>query len=164
MRFIENTLLKDEKIVFATRPHWVVFLNPALILCLIFVLQWDGVRAIGNVHIYDHSLQFWLTAGVFLAAVVAALNALMVRKTSEYGITNKRILMKTGLIQRQTSELFLDKVEAIYVDQSILGRILNYGVLNIVGTGGSRDPFYCVPDPLHFRKVAQQQIDLFAEG
>ena len=69
--------------------------------------------------------------------------------------------MKTGLIQRYSLELFLDKIEAIYVDQTILGRLLNYGVIIVVGTGGSKDLFTNVPNPLEFRRMVQQQIDTY---
>ncbi len=77
---------------------------------------------------------------------------------SEYGITDKRILMKTGFIQRQSLELFLDKVESIKVDQSLLGRLLNFGGIIVVGTGGSHDRFFDIEDPLKFRKKTQETL------
>ena len=49
------------------------------------------------------------------------------RWTTETDVTNLRVVHKTGFIKRQTFEMSLDKVESVDVNQSILGRILNYG-------------------------------------
>jgi len=76
--------------------------------------------------------------------------------TSEFAITSKRIIIKVGLIRRRTMELNIPKVESVHVDQSILGRILGYGSISIVGTGGSRETFNKISKPLDFRKAFQQ--------
>jgi uncharacterized membrane protein YdbT with pleckstrin-like domain len=76
--------------------------------------------------------------------------------TSEFAVTNKRIMIKVGLISRRTLEMNLAKVESVNVDQSILGRILGYGNITIIGTGGTREPFYRISRPLDFRKAVQQ--------
>ena len=76
--------------------------------------------------------------------------------TSEFVITNKRIIIKVGLISRRTLEMNLAKLESVNVDQSILGRILGYGTITVIGTGGTREPFYHISKPLDFRKAFQQ--------
>ena len=76
--------------------------------------------------------------------------------TSEYAITNKRVIIKVGLIRRRTIEMNVKKVESINVDQSIFGRILGYGDITVVGTGGSRETFETLADPIGFRKKFQQ--------
>lgn len=76
--------------------------------------------------------------------------------TSEFAITNKRIIIKVGFISRRTLELNLAKVESVNVDQSILGRILGYGTIIVVGTGGTKEPFSDICTPLEFRKQFQQ--------
>jgi uncharacterized membrane protein YdbT with pleckstrin-like domain len=78
--------------------------------------------------------------------------------TTEMAITNKRVIIKTGLISRDTLEMNLDKVETILVDQSILGRIFGYGTLEIVGTGGTREPFEQVADAMTFRKQFNEAV------
>lgn len=76
--------------------------------------------------------------------------------TSEFAITDKRIIIKTGFISRQTLEMNLNKVEAVNVDQSILGRILGYGSIIIIGIGGTKERFCDISDPMLFRKTFQQ--------
>jgi uncharacterized membrane protein YdbT with pleckstrin-like domain len=76
--------------------------------------------------------------------------------TSEFAITNKRIIVKQGFVSRRTMELNLNKVESVSVDQSILGRILNYGSITVLGTGGTREQFANLAAPLEFRKRFQE--------
>ena len=76
--------------------------------------------------------------------------------TDEFAITNKRVIVKTGLIRRKTVELNLTKIESVNVNQSILGRILGFGSIQIVGTGGTRESFTNIRKPLRFRKKFQE--------
>ena len=80
--------------------------------------------------------------------------------TSEFAITNKRVIVKMGLIRRQTVELNLQRVESVSVDQTIMGRILGYGTITIIGTGGTREPFRRIAHPLEFRKAVEEQLSL----
>jgi len=83
--------------------------------------------------------------------------ALIFYYTTEYTITNKKVLMKEGLIARKTDELLLSKVEGIDVDQGIQGRILGYGDLVFTGTGSQSVVFSMVPKPL-IKKLELQEL------
>jgi uncharacterized membrane protein YdbT with pleckstrin-like domain len=65
------------------------------------------------------------------------------------------VIIKVGLIQRRTLELLIRQVEAISVDQSLTGRILNFGTITLSGTGGVRETFHNISDPLEFRRSIQ---------
>ncbi|MCF8254361.1 MAG: PH domain-containing protein [Bacteroidia bacterium] len=78
------------------------------------------------------------------------------RWTDEFAITNKRVIIKIGLIRRRTIELNLTKIESVNVVQSVLGRILGFGSIIIVGTGGSKETFPNIKKPLKFRKKFQE--------
>ena len=95
---------------------------------------------------------------VLLFGLLAALPALIVFKTSEFGVTNKRVIIKVGLVRRRTLELLLGQVEAISVDQDILGRIFGFGEITLTGTGGIREVFNKIGKPLEFRRQIQSQI------
>jgi uncharacterized membrane protein YdbT with pleckstrin-like domain len=83
--------------------------------------------------------------------------AILQKKTTEMAVTNKRVIIKTGIISRRTIEMNLSKVENIEVNQSIIGRIFGYGIITIVGTGGTHEPFKDVSQPLEFRKAVLAQ-------
>ena len=79
--------------------------------------------------------------------------------TSEFAITTERVIIKMGLIARRTLEMNLSKIETVNVDQSIMGRILNYGSITVIGTGGTHEVFHNIASPMEFRK-AFQEIDI----
>ena len=99
--------------------------------------------------------------GIILSVVVIGLfmllGAFIRRVTTELAVTNKRVIIKTGWLSRRTLEMNLAKVENIAVDQSIMGRIFGYGSITVVGTGGTREPFHNIANPLNFRKAVQAQ-------
>lgn len=76
--------------------------------------------------------------------------------TNEFVITNKRIVIKRGLVARTTFEMNLNKVETVNVDQSFWGRIFGFGTITIIGTGGTRELFDSIRKPLEFRRRFQE--------
>jgi uncharacterized membrane protein YdbT with pleckstrin-like domain len=97
---------------------------------------------------------FW--PAIFFFLVVPLVAAMIRNATSEFAVTNRRVIVKVGLINRNTLELNLAKVESIGVDQSLLGRMLNYGTIVVVGTGGTREPFANISHPLDFRRAVNE--------
>jgi uncharacterized membrane protein YdbT with pleckstrin-like domain len=75
------------------------------------------------------------------------------RATTELAVTNRRVIHKSGLIRRHTVEMSRPQVESVDVDQSMLGRMLNFGDITVRGTGTTFEPFRCVADPLRFRSA-----------
>lgn len=101
---------------------------------------------------------FWPVIFSLVLIGIPWLIAAILRKiTTEMAVTNKRVIIKTGIISRKTLEMNLSKIENIAVDQSILSRILGYGMITVVGTGGTHEPFKNVAQPLEFRNAVQAQ-------
>jgi uncharacterized membrane protein YdbT with pleckstrin-like domain len=94
---------------------------------------------------------------VIVIGVFLLIGALIRRFTTELAVTNKRVIIKTGWLSRKTLEMNLAKIENIAVDQSIIGRLFGYGTIAVVGTGGTREPFHNIANPLEFRKAVQAQ-------
>jgi uncharacterized membrane protein YdbT with pleckstrin-like domain len=78
--------------------------------------------------------------------------------SSEFVVTNRRVIMKTGLIARNTLEMNLTKIESVTVDQSIMGRILGFGSITLVGNGSTRERFDGISRPMVFRRNFQELI------
>lgn len=98
----------------------------------------------------------WIIFVSLKAVLTLFIAPLIAFSTSEFAITNKRVIIKVGLISRRTLEMNLNKIESVNVNQGILGRMLGYGTIVIVGTGGTKEPFASISDPLTFRKNFQQ--------
>lgn len=80
------------------------------------------------------------------------------RISSEFAITDKRIIIKTGLLSRHTVELNVRQVESVNVQQSLVGRMLDYGSVTVVGSGGTREVLSYIAKPLEFRRAYQRQL------
>ena len=88
---------------------------------------------------------------LFVPGLAWAAWAWFARWTTEIAVTDRRVIYKRGFIQRHTVEMNVDKVESVDVDQSILGRIFNYGDITVRGTGATLEPFRSIEAPLDFR-------------
>ena len=142
MGYIEANLLDGERIVHKAHLHWLIFWKVPVVLALSVPL---------------FSLDPRVGAVVFALGLLFAIPPLVALTTSEFGVTTKRVIIKAGVMRRRTLELLLRQVEAISVDQSLMGRILNYGSLTLSGTGGFREVFHNIAAPLEFRRQIQSQ-------
>lgn len=160
MGYIESNLLKDEKLVYITAPHWIIFWNGSITV-FFALLVWMFAPTGFAVPLTAHwTLRDFAGIALFLVGAYWLITAYIYYRTSEYAVTDRRVSIKVGWIERESLELLLDKVEGVLVDQSIPGRIFNYGAITIIGTGGTKDRFPYIPDPLLFRKKVQEQIEL----
>jgi membrane protein YdbS with pleckstrin-like domain len=147
-RYIDEILQPGEKVLYSTNAHWIFFL-PAIagwIVAIVFVV-----------------LSYLVPAGApaLLCLSMAAISAVVAlyktvtawfhRWTTETDVTSLRVVHKTGFITRQTFEMSLDKVESVDVNQSILGRIFNYGNVTIRGVGEGVETIRTIASPLAFR-------------
>jgi uncharacterized membrane protein YdbT with pleckstrin-like domain len=159
MSYIKTNLLKNEHVVYITQMHWIIFGTPVALLAVAVIFSLFGPHLFPGVIPFSRiRLSTVIILVCLVSAIFAGINALIQYLTSEYGVTNKRVMMKTGWISRDSVEVFIDRLEAMHVMQSILGRIFDYGTLVITGVGGTQDIFHYVPRPLNFRRIAQDQI------
>ena len=110
-------------------------------------------------HTYCAAAIFGVTIVFLPVSAALLLYAYLKIRSTEMGITSKRIIKKSGVIMRDTAEIRLCKVESISVQQGLLGRIFGYGTVTIVGTGGNGAVMKGVADPLAFRMAADAAFE-----
>jgi len=93
-----------------------------------------------------------------LVALIIFAYGLAKRNATEMAVTNRRVLIKTGMASRRTLDMVLNKVESIAVQETFLGRMLGYGSVVVRGTGGTPESFVMIAHPQQFRQSVQQQI------
>jgi len=147
---VERHLLPGERVLYKTRLHWVLFVKPVLVLLAGVVLT------ILLRQVQDPPWLWMIGAAVALVGLLWGLVHYVELMTSEFAVTTSRLIFKVGLISRYTTELLLSKVESIGVQQGLMGRLLNHGDLTVTGTGGAREVFRRVRDPIGFRNHVQQ--------
>jgi uncharacterized membrane protein YdbT with pleckstrin-like domain len=148
MSYIDKNLLSDEKILFRTKKSFIIFLIPvcwtiAAGFCFMnsnpYVVKVAWAPSLAAIF-------FWLYQGINYIS-------------SDFAITNKRILMREGFFFRHTNDTRLTTIANVNVNQSLLAQALNYGTVFINTFGGNADPFTEIENPFEFQKTLQQQID-----
>jgi uncharacterized membrane protein YdbT with pleckstrin-like domain len=148
MSYINSVLQPGETVQFRSRLHWMVYI-PGLLLLIPAI-----AAGIGGNYLDDQNMRYicWAVGLVFLLFAVLKLLAEWLRRMStEIAVTDRRVIYKRGLVRRFTVEINNDKIESVDVDQSVLGRIFNFGTVVIRGTGSAVEPIHNIDDPLHFR-------------
>jgi uncharacterized membrane protein YdbT with pleckstrin-like domain len=147
-RYIDEILQPGEKVLYSTNAHWMFYL-PAIaawVVALILLILSRATTTEGIVLLCLSAAAVVAIAGLYWSA-----KAWFHRWTTETDVTNLRVIHKTGFITRKTFEMSLDKVESVDVNQSILGRILNYGDVTILGVGEGKQTISTIASPLAFR-------------
>ncbi|RPI22432.1 MAG: PH domain-containing protein [Acidobacteria bacterium] len=148
MGYVDKNLVPGEEIVYRAHIHLIIFLSAAVL-----ALFGTVVLALG---LFYHLIVVWVLGALGLAyGLGVALTRYVRYATSEFAVTNKRVLIKLGLFRRHTLELLLSRLETIGVEQGLLARAFNYGTIVVTGTGGTREPFPQISKPLEFRRQVQ---------
>lgn len=104
-----------------------------------------------------------LAATIVVAGVAWLVIGLIRRSSTELAVTNRRVIAKFGFVRRSTVELNIAKIESVRVEQSIMGRLLDYGSVYVTGTGSTMDPIPFIANPIAFRQAVQQATDAVQE-
>jgi uncharacterized membrane protein YdbT with pleckstrin-like domain len=150
MSYVESNLIPGEQVLYKTGLHWIVFFWP------VFFAVFFGLGGLPLLFMRESAIVGFL---LLVFAGLLVLLGYLTRKATEMAVTNKRIVIKTGLVSRRTFELLLSKVESIGVEEGLLGRMLGYGSVVVRGTGGTPEPFKNVAHPLEFRRQVQQRVE-----
>ena len=147
-RYIDDILQPGEKVLYSTNAHWI-FYWPAILAWLVAITLFILSRIATTEGVVLLCLS--ASAVVAIAALYWTVRAWFHRWTTETDVTNLRVVHKTGFIKRRTFEMSLDKVESVDVNQTILGRLLNYGDVTILGVGEGKETIATIASPLTFR-------------
>ncbi len=154
MSYVKSVLQPGEEIVMRGRLHWIAYWQAIIYLVLGSALVWWEYKFL-QTHRYGDTI-IGTTAIIFgVLFLYSFLRAWFKRWITEIAVTNRRIIYKTGLVYRHTEEMNMDKVASVDVDQSILGRMLDYGTVHIIGTGGAQTIDHESHGIEHLHQIAQ---------
>ncbi|HEV7881188.1 PH domain-containing protein [Bradyrhizobium sp.] len=147
-RYIDDILQPGEKVLYSTNAHWIFYL-PAIAAWIATI----AFLVISRMFETETPMLFCLALAAIsaLAALYWTLTAWFHRWTTETDVTDLRVVHKTGFIKRETFEIGIDKVASVNVNQSIMGRILNYGDVTLETMGDAEKTIDKVTSPLEFR-------------
>ncbi|MFO1018414.1 MAG: PH domain-containing protein [Hyphomonadaceae bacterium] len=128
MRYIDESLANGETII--RRGKWPT---------IFWVGAWAALLLLGII-----------VVGVFMFAAAA-----IKMKTTDFAVTNRRVILKTGWLNRQTQELAVESVEGVSLNQSLIARLFGYGRVVVTGTGDAIIAFPPMARPVAFRRAIE---------
>jgi uncharacterized membrane protein YdbT with pleckstrin-like domain len=153
MGYDDRQLGPGEEVLARTRLHPVIFAEAATFAT--FVLGTAALIIARNELAPDTVRLLWLVAAVLGA--LAFVSPYLRWRISEFTVTTRRVIVKSGLLSRHALELPLPKVETIAVDKTLCGRWLGYGTLRLVGKGDTVDEYPRVRGAEVLREAALRQ-------
>ena len=153
MSYIQKNLMTNEKIIYQTKLNWILYFKSLMVMLIGFLLFGLSVYSRNNSFLFGMA-ELFLIFGIISSGITY-----IEIKTFEFAVTNKRVLIKQGILRTQSQEIMLNKVEGIYVEQGIIDRLVNSGSIIIKGTGGSQNPLRHIDNPFQFRIAVNEQIE-----
>lgn len=162
MSNLSKHLSPGEKLVYATRIHWVVF-SQALVLLVATFFAWSvlpGYLSFRQSIYIGLRFDQVITLTLCIACLVAGLRAWIQYASTWYVVTDQRVFWRRGWLVRQYAEVLISRIESVSLRQSLMGQLFNYASLNIIGTGGSVEYFIDLPNPAAFQNALQSRLSL----
>ena len=144
MSYIQNNLQAGEVIKYKADIHWYIFVYPAILLLLGAFFSSAQTGFI-----------YYIGLLLLLLGLFQLIKRVLLKMGAEYVVTNKKVILKSGILSRDALELILSKCEGLRINQSIMGRILGFIV---VTTGGATNQFNFIANPMKFRNEINAQI------
>lgn len=146
MSYIQNNLQAGEEIKYKADIHWYIFAYPVILLLLsaFFSSAQTG-------------LFYYVSILLLLSGLFQLIKRILLKMGAEYVVTNKKVILKSGILNRDALELVLNKSEGIRINQSLMGRMLGFGSI-VVTTGGVTNKFDFITNPIKFRNEINAQI------
>jgi uncharacterized membrane protein YdbT with pleckstrin-like domain len=163
LSYAEKHLIAGETVKYETRLHWIVMLGhlataAVFELLAIILLAASFSRSAGAKATPSRGIVLLGALLFFVIGAIFFIVGLLKRTVTEMAVTNKRVIVKSGLADRRTTEILLSRIESVVVDEPAMGRILGYGTVIVRGTGGTPEIFEKIQNPLKLREQVQSQI------
>lgn len=165
MNYIESTKSNGENILkFFNISKWTylqvylqLIVGIGIIITSAFILNFDLSQLSKVINGEQIILAIRVTATII---ILKSLYDIFVLKSINMGITTKRIVFKKGIIARKTNEIRLEAIKTVEVNQSIMGRILDYGDVKVTGRGNSIIEFKGVDSPITIKREIESVLNL----
>jgi len=144
MSYVDRILEPGEQVRYRTTISWTVYSNGIWVALAALVCGYLGFKL-------NLDWLYWVAVALALIALALFAHGLIIRASTEIAVTDRRIVFKRGLIRRHTVEMNMQKVESVDVDQTLLGRLFDYGDVTVRGVGSTFERMRFVDAPLRLR-------------
>jgi uncharacterized membrane protein YdbT with pleckstrin-like domain len=151
MSYLKSILQPGERIIMVGKLHWIIYgrtISLVIVGAVLVILENALLGGTGRGYAIS------ITTIVFgVVILISFIHAWFIQWITELAVTDRRVIYKRGFISRHTVEMNMDKVETVDVDQSFMGRLLDYGTIHVLGTGQGIESLKRVAHPLALRNA-----------
>lgn len=145
--YLEGMLGENEQILLETHQHWFVLFGKIFLEVLLIVLILAASFALQP--LYPFAGYGWV---LVLVPLVGMLNDILVWRNKSYVVTNRRVIQASGVLNKAVVDSSLEKVNDIKMYQSFLGRLFDYGDIQILTASEyGVDLFHQIAQPVQFK-------------
>jgi len=131
-----SNLLPGENLVIRSHPHWITLVGQAVVpLLLVVAALVADATVLGPGRLYVAHLRTFLTLGVGALALLWLIVIWIRWQSIAYTLTDQRIKIEMGVFSRQEKIIPIDRVQDCMTRQSVLGRVLGYGRVEVDAAG-----------------------------
>ncbi len=163
MGYVDRNLEPGEDVVYRARLHWILFLKPVAWWVAAIAIYVIAGRLLSYLPAEAHSVgamvRTWGGFILFALAVFQTIRVVLLYISSEFAVTNRRLIVKVGLVRRESLETLLSRVEGLDVNQTVPGRLLGYGTIVIRGMGGHVKAYANIRNPIKLRSAVYREVE-----
>jgi len=160
MSYLNESLSTGETIRREAKLHWIIYFKGLVVFAIGLVISFVIYQRVSSTEADVSGLFISIPP---LPGLVMIFLAFLRKWTTDLAVTNKKVVAKVGLISRHTIEQNLISLDNVKVNQSVLGRILDFGVIEFAGASGTHTPIAYIAAPMKFRVAVQQAAELARE-
>lgn len=156
--YVQDILLPDEKILHYAKVHYILYAPGALLMALAILFIYFVPDIMVAVGVDQDTLRSvikitkFICVSLFMGGIALLLKAWLRIYSTEVVVTNMRVLVKIGVSTATTAEIDRNRVSSVIISKPLLGRIFNYGWVNIMGYSGNITGLPVLSDPHEIQK------------
>jgi uncharacterized membrane protein YdbT with pleckstrin-like domain len=140
--YLQQSLAPGETIVAVFKLHWSMWIRFWVAIVL-------GVIAVVALLVAQIP---WAAAAAAVLAIVSAGYQWLWLRAIEQAVTNRRVVHKTGIVSRRSTELRLASIETVDLRQSFWGRVFGFGDVEITGRGETAMMLVRIAHPIDVKR------------
>ena len=156
MSYLDQSLTTGETILLEAKLHWVIYVKGLTVFAIGLAISYVIYQ---RVSLTGAAVNIYLISVPPIPGLIMIILAILRKWTTDLAVTNKKVVAKVGLISRHTIEQNLTSLDNVKVNQSVVGRILNFGVIEFAGASGTHTPIAYITAPMKFRVAVQQAAE-----
>jgi uncharacterized membrane protein YdbT with pleckstrin-like domain len=150
--YVESLLGDREKIIMVAHQHWFILMS-AILLEIVIILIIIALTIIAGAYLPEFALLIGAIGTILLLLPISTMvRDIMDWMNRQFIITNRRVIQISGILNKNVTDSSLGKVTDVKMEQSALGRLFDYGNIEILTASELGANFFRrIEEPIRFK-------------